>query len=328
MNTTYEKTLLTIAIPTYNRADCLDLCLSQICKQLKGFEASVELIVSNNCSTDATDDIVRNYVDRGIEIRYIKNSENIGADGNICQCFTMATGKYVLVFADDDVLLDGALENILRVLDGDYGVIHLKSYSFLNDYLTERPREPSGCYLTYDDKRLFIDKVDIMLTFISGTIVNKSLVDPDLNFDEFKSTNLVQLSWTLSALLNARQNLFIDSFLLAAKAENTGGYRLCTVFGVNLNKIFAAFVQRGADPGYFEIINIKILRSFFPNYILTMRKNAGSFHHEDYYHTLYPVFKAYPSFWLVTWPAIRLPLMLAKLWYKICKKFIKIFKLN
>ena len=72
LNVNGYKKLLSIAIPTYNRAHYLDLCLSQICKQLPGNEQDIELIVSDNASPDNTEEVVKKYIDRGIDLKYIK----------------------------------------------------------------------------------------------------------------------------------------------------------------------------------------------------------------------------------------------------------------
>ncbi|MEK6779826.1 MAG: glycosyltransferase, partial [Candidatus Deferrimicrobiota bacterium] len=72
--------LLTIAVPTYNRARTLDLCLSRIAVQIKGREDQVELIVANNCSTDGTDAVVEKHLACGVPIRYLRHERNIGPD--------------------------------------------------------------------------------------------------------------------------------------------------------------------------------------------------------------------------------------------------------
>ena len=140
-----DKPLLTIAIPTFNRAGWLDLCLSQIAKQAPSLGRQVEILVSNNNSADNTDDIVNRYVSSGLAITYIRNAENIGPDRNLLQCFKRSSGKYVLVMGDDDVILDNALGKIVSILEtGDYGVVFLNSYGFTNDFLASSRKPVRG----------------------------------------------------------------------------------------------------------------------------------------------------------------------------------------
>ena len=149
--------LLTVAIPTYNRASDLDLCLSQITGQLKGHEGEMELLVSDNCSTDTTGEVVRKYLSLGYPVTYLKNSENIGPDRNFLQCFRKAQGKYLLIMGDDDVLLDGALDELLPILrGGDYGIVFLNSYGFTGDFVRERPPGRASGHAVYTDTASFL----------------------------------------------------------------------------------------------------------------------------------------------------------------------------
>lgn len=318
--------LLTIAIPTYNRSALLDLCLSQLVPQAADFPGRVELIVSDNCSSDDTESVVRRHLDAGAPVRYVRNAENVGPDRNFVQCFRLATGRYFLLLGDDDVLLEGGLRKLLNVLsEGESGIVHLKSYSFHHDFRTERPRHPaSGDVTVYTDRHAFTARVNVMFTFISGNVVDRALAGGGPAPESFLDTNMVQLAWVLTALIGSGRHVYLDDYVIAAKADNTGGYRLCQAFGVNMNRVFDSFVAQGADPALFKTINEIVLRTFFPNYIVSLRKEGSDFGEENYYETLHPVYKDYPLFWTMVWPAIRLPLPLAKAWLKICKKWFKL----
>lgn len=308
--------LLTIAIPTYNRAKYLELCLAQISKQISGNEQYIELIVSDNNSSDETENIINNFLSTGLTIRYIKNKTNLGPDKNIYQCYQMASGKYVLIVSDDDVLLDFSIDKIISILrDGDYGVVYLNSYGFINNHISEMPVINKSGYCVYKDKKLLISRVNFWFTFISGNIVNKSRVTNDLAFADLLGTNLIQLVWTFSALFNSDKNVVVEEQLVAVKGGNTGGYKLCQVFAVNINKIFESFVNIGINNKYFTVINKHLLRSFFPPFMLSFKKNDTEFNQEDCFRTLYSVYRFYPTFWLFTVPIIYLPAIFAKAWF-------------
>jgi len=320
--------LFTIAIPTYNRSAYLDLCLSQICKQLPGNEEHIELIVSDNASKDNTEEIIQKHISSGRLIHYVKNKENIGADNNIAQAFRLATAKYVLVLSDDDVLVDGSIRKILDTLSsGEYGIIHLQAYPYQTDFAKEFPRKNKRPKtIVYDDLSKFIKRVNYYFTFISGNIVNKTLLDDDIKIKDFDGTNMVQLSWTFSALFNSRRNVYIGSHMIAAKGGNTGGYQVCRVFGVNLNKVFDYFIKRGVHKGYFDIINRSLAFSFFPGIIRGLRRDKGKFHEEKYFKTLYPIFRRYSNFWFFTVPAIILPLPIVRWWVRAIRNMMNISK--
>jgi glycosyltransferase involved in cell wall biosynthesis len=95
-----DTPLITIAIPTYNRAasylrETLDSALGQSYQNL-------EILVSDNCSTDNTEEMVRSY--RDPRIRYIRQQSNIGMLKNENFCVQAARGKYFQLLCDDDMI--------------------------------------------------------------------------------------------------------------------------------------------------------------------------------------------------------------------------------
>ncbi len=322
-----DKFLLSIAIPTYNRASYLKLCLSQICKQLNHTIQPIEVIVSNNNSTDQTEVVINEIIASGIPITHLRNSQNIGAELNVIQCYKMAKGKYVLILGDDDVLLDNSLNKILHVLKrGEYGVIFLRAFGYKTNYMTEIPGDSEEGFVVCTSHERFLEKVNYYITFLSSNIVNKSLLADSIDPSLFVGTNLPQLSWILPAVLRAHTNAYSKEYLIAGKASNTGGYQLCQVFAVNINRIFKFLVMKGAEMRYFKVINRALLRRFFPYHLLLLRtQSEGSpFVEEDKFRVLCRVFGMYPSFWLVTVPAIKFPLWAATYWNKYVLRLLKI----
>ncbi len=323
-----SQKLLTIAIPTYNRARYLDLCLSQLLKQIGGNEHLVELIVSDNHSTDDTGKIVQNYISKSLPIRYLLNEANIGAERNVVQCFREASGRYVLILSDDDLLLDGALGRLLDHLKRDsYGIVHICACSYNNDFLREIPKNLNiGRSVEYTSMEDYIKKVNYFFTFISGNIVDKSLIPNDFDIDRFLGTNIPQLGWTICALLRSKKNLFVEEIMIAAKSNNSGGYPVARVFGTNMNAVFNFFEMNGVPAYYFKIIKAALVKYFFPWHILQARLRKDYFQHEDYYRELFPVFKTYWGFWVYTVPNIFLPVLLLRIFKSLKHPFVVWFE--
>ncbi|ARV62816.1 glycosyltransferase [Nostocales cyanobacterium HT-58-2] len=105
------KKLLTIAIPTYNRAELLDKQLAWLAQAIKGFESECEIFVSDNCSTDNTQEVIHKWQKNLSNIKFnsSRNSENIGVMRNIIHCLKSATTKYVWTIGDDDPVQDRAV---------------------------------------------------------------------------------------------------------------------------------------------------------------------------------------------------------------------------
>lgn len=314
---TMNTPLLTIAIPTYNRAGFLDTCLDHIARQIDADAGLLEVLVSNNSSTDNTKEIVDKYVAMGVPIKYVENSENIGGERNVIQCFSQAGGRYLLIIGDDDLLLAGSLKKILQVLTRDeYGMVFLNSYGFTDDYLAERPGKCGNGVSVFTDPEQYLKKVHYWITFLSGNIVNRGLIAAEVDPDRFSGSNLPQLSWFIPAIFKARKNAFLEEYIVAFRAFNTGGYKLCQVFAENLNDIFSYFIANGYQRKSFDYINSKLLLTFFPNLLLIMRKQSKGFNFEaeDHFNVLKKVYGNSPAFWLVIVPVIKLPFRLAKMW--------------
>ncbi|MBW4675110.1 MAG: glycosyltransferase [Desmonostoc geniculatum HA4340-LM1] len=112
--------LLTIAIPTYNRAELLNKQLAWLAQAIKGFEDDCEILVSDNCSTDNTQEVIQKWQKTlsSITFNSNKNSKNLGVVKNIMYCLSSATTKYVWTIGDDDPIQDRAVAYVISKLRG------------------------------------------------------------------------------------------------------------------------------------------------------------------------------------------------------------------
>lgn len=269
--------LLTIAIPTYNRAGYLRTCLAQIRAESSHLEpgnGGVQVIVSDNCSSDGTAALVQGLRDEGFDLVYVRNETNIGSDANIAQCFNLAAGRYVMLMGDDDVFVDGALSRLLHSLEqGDYGMVCLRSYGFESDFRREQP--PAGHGETvYANLGNYLAKVAHLVTLISGCVINKSLL-PEVDANTFCGGNLVQVHLCLLAASRARCNLFVHRYEIAVKRNNSGGYDHSRVFVKHLLDIVDGFVGRGLQASDVRRIERRLLVSYFPFYLFRLRLDRG-----------------------------------------------------
>ncbi|HET6540206.1 MAG TPA: glycosyltransferase family 2 protein [Chryseolinea sp.] len=108
--------LLTISIPTYNRAQALDRQLMWLATEILDHEDDCEIIISDDCSTDNTEKILekwRSVLGSRISFTYHSNEENIGEVANIASCLRKATGKFVWSLGDDDSVQNGTVSYLL-----------------------------------------------------------------------------------------------------------------------------------------------------------------------------------------------------------------------
>jgi abequosyltransferase len=321
-----DRPLLTIAVPTFNRSRFLSEFLTILKPQIIETH-SVELIISDNASTDDTQAMLDELAKSGLTFRYIRNRSNLGADGNILQCFEKAEGKYVWIFGDDDIILPGALRKIISLLSlQQYDLVYVRPYEFLNDYELERQDNLADRKaLVVNDPRLFADMVGVMFTFISGMIVNKQ------RFDEIShppcsrscGSQLIQLSWIFPILSSFRKGLFVFDKLVAGRGGNSGSYSLCEVFGKNLNRLSAELLSQ--DPRLSFIITNDVLRQWFPMVILRLRKSQmGTFRQENLDQMLRPLFSNNFRYWFFVLPLVHTPLWFAETWLYIGRSINRI----
>jgi glycosyltransferase involved in cell wall biosynthesis len=110
---------LSICIPTYNRAPILKQLLDRFAQQMLEAnltDADVAFYFSDNASPDETPRVIEDFGKQGFRVHYIRNPTNIGMHGNILKIYSMPQGRYCWGLGDDELLNDGALANVLRIL--------------------------------------------------------------------------------------------------------------------------------------------------------------------------------------------------------------------
>ena len=111
---------VSIGLPVFNGENYLKEAIDSILAQTF---TNLELIISDNASTDRTEEICREYAKRDSRIRYYRNATNIGGANNHNKTFHLAKGQYFRLAAHDDVLAPELIEKCVEVLDRDLSVI-------------------------------------------------------------------------------------------------------------------------------------------------------------------------------------------------------------
>ena len=108
---------LSVLIPTYNRANKLLRLLKNIETNIvdSNIKEEIEVLISDNASEDNTQEVVADYQTDKFKITYFRQSINLRFDGNVRFLYEQANTDYVWFFADDDIMLPGA---ILTILEG------------------------------------------------------------------------------------------------------------------------------------------------------------------------------------------------------------------
>jgi glycosyltransferase involved in cell wall biosynthesis len=106
-----QQSLLTIAIPTFNRAPKLKRLLNIIKEEIttSHLQESVRVLVSDNASADQTPVIASEFKGTGLKFTYYRQPQNLGLDGDLRLLYTHANSRYFWFMADDDYPLKGAV---------------------------------------------------------------------------------------------------------------------------------------------------------------------------------------------------------------------------
>ena len=109
--------LFTIIIPTYNRCEMLKGSLEMVIPQVRKWKEDVRLFISDNSSTDGTQELVEYYLQtNGDILHYHRQSENIGAQANFRYAVKNVQSKYVCLLGDDDVVFPNYVETVVNIL--------------------------------------------------------------------------------------------------------------------------------------------------------------------------------------------------------------------
>lgn len=109
------RPIISVCVPTFNRANCLDNLLRTLEQIVATHGAKVEICISNNQSTDGTADVIESWRAR-LGFKVLTQSENIGATPNAFAVSGVATGKWILLVGDDDELIPSNFANLLALL--------------------------------------------------------------------------------------------------------------------------------------------------------------------------------------------------------------------
>ncbi len=105
---------VSICLTTYNRAPVLPLTLDSLLAQSYG---DFELIISDDCSTDGTEEICRYYQARDRRVRYFRNSKNLKMPGNLNAAIERANGSYISNVHDGDIYREDLIAKWKEALD-------------------------------------------------------------------------------------------------------------------------------------------------------------------------------------------------------------------
>lgn len=276
--------LLSICIPTYNRCDKVLSLLKFVMEEIKNIPASeIEVIVSDNCSTDNTQIVLNEYVqDKGM-IHYNRNRDNLGLIGNLHRLIELAHGQYVWFVGDDDIYYQGIVGHVISKLkDGSYSYLFINHCAYKDNpndgtgFSSAIPRNMS-CKEPHKAMLKIFNHSGTSLMFISASVFNRDIL---ANCDCSKFDNLaLPLYWSFYCASKGEMTLLPDVLIANKWGEVSWSSESKRIFTEYIPSIFKALPYLGYNriAANYSLAQLKYRRSNLRIYLKAIEKRLKRF---------------------------------------------------
>ena len=234
-----NKILLSICIPTYNRGSFLKKTLESITAQSLFIESDeVEIIISDNCSTDDTQAVGQAFMASFPEkISYFRNETNIGADANFEQALSKGSGAFLKLHNDNLLVKNGSLVEILKIIKA---TLIEKPIIFLTNG-NNNTGNPIGVCNNINE---FVRDVSFFSTWIGGFGIWRDEFLEIKDFSINSALRLVQTDILFRQLAKGKRTIVLyDTYFQGMDIGKKGAYNIAEVFGKNYLSILKKYVE-------------------------------------------------------------------------------------
>lgn len=305
---------LTIAVPTYNGARTLARVLDSFLDQVR---EGVEVVISNNASTDGVGEIAERYARAHPSVRYFRNETNVGMDRNFDLCVRRARGRFVWILSDDDVVVsETAVSQILRAIDA-----HPESATIFVNY------GAPGTTISRDHLAVGADDffriTNFRSTLVSSMVVNKALWE-SIDKERWVGTYWTHLCYLVNANAQRTSCVLHDTFV--AQIVHEGGMRWGkngTFFsvGIDLARLYLQLEPLGYADDVCRRARRYVKDKNYWN--IPFAKASGLRVTPRLLRDCVTVFWFFPSFWLVDLPLLLTPRFPWRWAYAAYERFVK-----
>ncbi|MDE8601618.1 glycosyltransferase family 2 protein [Marinomonas sp. RSW2] len=205
--------ILSICIPTYNRAKELDQALYSILMSHHNSNL-IEICISDNASEDNTYQIVNKFIEKGMNIKYSCSKNNEGADKNFLRVIEMSTAQYCWFLGSDDLVKSNSIKMILDLIDEkafDIILFNRDEVSIDGQFLkSTRWFEAVGEFdLSKKNERYdYLNSVTALggvFSYISSIVFRRKLWNSSESYNQFINTNYIHVAKLLDMIKNGAQ---------------------------------------------------------------------------------------------------------------------------
>lgn len=291
--------LITIAIPTYNGSETLPRLLDSI---IDSGETKIEIVVSDNASTDNTKNIVERYMCDYDYINYFRNEQNVGYDNNVDLAVRNSTSEYVWIIGDDDYIEKDAITKVINILEenNDLAFIYV-NFSIFNQrkqkYVIDKYSNIDNDMYFHSGNEFF-SNVHLDSNFVSTNIFKRKLwINHD--FSSYYASGWIHIAALLHILGN--NSAFCISMPYVVNAGDRDGLGSAITDGVALElMIELTNIITEFDGSEYNNETIKMLKKDTYNYLskkIVSAKINGLRLNRELFHKLFRSYGGYPAFW-------------------------------
>ncbi len=169
---------ISIIVPVYNTKEQLDKCLSSIVSQK---DNNIEAIIVNDGSTDSSEDIILQYVNKYPNLFYYYKKENTGVSDARNFGLDKAKGDYILFIDSDDYIDEHLIENLKKHMDSNTEIIKFKA-SFVEQGKITKIDGPIFNQTTGENAFNLLVGKDIMFDAVWVYLFKKDLFTKNMRF--------------------------------------------------------------------------------------------------------------------------------------------------
>lgn len=298
--------ILSIAIPTWNRASTLDQALKFLLPQVYEFKQHIQIVISDNASDDNTAEIVNKHLLKYSSLFFIynQNEVNIGFFGNFKKCRELSSGKYLWILSDDDFVCDNIVfEVINNLIKGDYSTIFLKNNFKLSCFIKTK--------LSSDE---LLVKESYNLGLISSVIFLNDKTNDSKLFMKYFDSPFIGFIFMLNSFNFKNLTLSVEGKCLYAANHASSVSNFFEVFVNGMEDVINYFHFSNTSSIIIKRFRIQYLVKFLlPSYILYKVYNKTSAEFKKY-NSIKLVEKSISNFysdlfyyWFLFFPLIVIP---------------------
>lgn len=294
--------LISICIPTLNRANYLPETLESITAQLV---PDVELLVYDTGSADGSVALLDSFAHRTPGMRFFHIPERRGIDETLLLLHAEASGEYVWFFGSDDVLEPGAIEAVRRRI---LAAPIPPSLVFLNHRIVDDAGRPLIAAsisrtedVTFPDGRKSAAWLGLHLGFISACIFRRRAAPPRSETNEFLGSLWMGAYLNLRSLAAKGPALCVGTPAVRARRNPGNIYDYGEVFCRQANRVFWAARRLGF--GWLTLYRAlnRTVRLFHLHFAVSQRcDDPGGF--RGVFPVMFRACWSFPWFWLLLVP--------------------------